>query len=225
MTVRTSRPSPTPQLVDTGVVAILRAASGDRFVDVAATLAGAGVTCLEVTLTTAGALDAVRAVRDRLPDAVSVGVGTVTSVADVHAAVDAGAEFLVSPGVSMDVVTAGLARGVPSYPGAWTATEVLTAWRAGASAVKLFPAATGGPAHLRHLRGPLPDVPLVPTGGVALDDIAAYVQAGAVAVGLGGPLQGDAAEGGSLDALADRAARALAAVRAARSEGGAGGAG
>jgi 2-dehydro-3-deoxyphosphogluconate aldolase / (4S)-4-hydroxy-2-oxoglutarate aldolase len=216
MSPAVTRPQVTPQLAHTGVVAILRAADAARFGDVARVLADAGVTCLEVTLTTSGALDALGAVRAALPREVSVGAGTVTTVDEAAAAVDAGAEFLVSPGVDPDVVAAGTDRGVPSYPGAWTATEVLTAWRAGAAAVKLFPAGTGGPAHLRHLRGPLPDVPLVPTGGVGLDEVGAYVAAGALAVGLGGPLQGDAADGGSLDALTDRARRALDAVREAR---------
>lgn len=210
------RPSITPQMAATGVVAILRAPTSERFPAVADTLAEAGVTCLEVTLTTPGALDSVRALRRRLPPTVSVGAGTVTMADEAEAALDAGAEFLVSPGVSIDVLERGLARGVAAYPGAWSATEVLTAWNAGAAAVKLFPAATGGPSYLRHLRGPLPAIPLVPTGGVALDDIDGYVRAGAPAVGLGGPLLGDAATGGDLTALADRGRRALAAVAQAR---------
>jgi len=108
--------------------------------------------------------------------------------------------------------------GVASYPGAWTATEVLTAWRAGATAVKLFPAATGGPRHLTDLRGPFPQIPMLPTGGVGIDDIAAYLRAGAVGVGLGSPLLGDALTSGEVAGVTDRARRALRAVAAARTE-------
>jgi len=114
--------------------------------------------------------------------------------------------------VCEEVARATGARGAPCYPGAFTPTEVVAAWRLGAPAVKLFPAATGGPRHLRDLRGPLPDIPLVPTGGVALEQIADYVAAGAVAVGLGGPLIGDALRGGSTAALRERARAALDAV-------------
>lgn len=214
------RPAVTPQLATTGVVAILRAPSAERFLDVATTLAGTGVTCCEVTLTTTGALDAISLLRDRLPGSVSLGAGTVTTPDEADAALDAGAEFLVSPGVDVAVIERALQRGAPCYPGAWTATEILVAWNAGATAVKLFPAATGGPDHVRHLRGPLPHIPLVPTGGVGIDDIPAYLRAGAVAVGLGGPLLGDSVtrqDDDALSALAQRARQALDAVASARS--------
>ncbi len=206
------------QLVDTGLVAILRDRTAGGFVAAADTLAGAGVTCLEFTLTTAGCLDALTATRGRLPATVALGAGTVTTPDQVRQAADAGAEFVVAPNVDPEVNAAARRCGIPCYPGGWTTSEVLTAWRAGASAVKLFPAATGGPAYLRHLRGPLPEVPLLPTGGIGIDDIGGYVRAGAFAVGLGGPLFGDAPIGDDLPALATRARRALQAVADARSE-------
>jgi 2-dehydro-3-deoxyphosphogluconate aldolase/(4S)-4-hydroxy-2-oxoglutarate aldolase len=199
-------------------MAILRADQPTEVEAVARTLIEAGITCLELTLTIPGALDLLPRLREDLPAGVDLGVGTVTTAEQAAAAVEAGAGFLVCPTVSRTVLETAVARGCPCYPGAWTPTEVLTAWQAGATAVKLFPAATGGPAHLRRIRDPLPEVPLVPTGGVGLDEVEAYLAAGALAVGLGSPLVGDALAGGDLDALAGRARRALGAVAGHRGE-------
>jgi 2-dehydro-3-deoxyphosphogluconate aldolase / (4S)-4-hydroxy-2-oxoglutarate aldolase len=206
----------TPQLLDSGVVAILRAGSGERVENVAGALIEAGITCLELTLTTPGALDGLVRVRELAGSDAAVGMGSVVKAADARAAIEHGADFLVSPAVAPEVLEVA-ARRVPCYPGGFTPTELLEAWGLGAAAVKLFPAASGGPRHLRAVRDPLPEIPLVPTGGVALSDIPAYLEAGAVAVGLGGPLLGDALAGGSLSALRDRASVALEAVAAARS--------
>jgi 2-dehydro-3-deoxyphosphogluconate aldolase/(4S)-4-hydroxy-2-oxoglutarate aldolase len=147
---------------------------------------------------------------------VALGMGSVTSAEQVSEVLEAGGDFVVSPGVCAEAARAAVQAGVSCYPGGFTATEILTAWGLGAAAVKLFPAATGGPRHLRDLRGPLPDIPLIPTGGVAIEQIGGYLDAGAAAVGLGSPLIGDALDGGSLDRLRDRATDALAAVREAR---------
>ena len=206
----------TPQLAQSGVVAILRGSSDRHLADVARTLGEAGVTCLELTLTTPGAVGALARVRAELGDEVALGMGSVLDAEQAAACVDAGAGFLVSPGVCAEVVAYAVQRGIACYPGGWTPTELLEAWRLGAPAVKLFPAASGGPRHLKDVRAPLPHIPLVPTGGVALDQIADYIAAGAVAVGLGGPLVADALDGGSLSALAQRARVALDAVRAGR---------
>jgi 2-dehydro-3-deoxyphosphogluconate aldolase / (4S)-4-hydroxy-2-oxoglutarate aldolase len=206
----------TPQLRDTGVVAILRSGREEHLEAVSDTLAQSGITCLELTLTTPGALEALTRVRAGLDPAIAVGIGSVITAAQAVAALEAGADFLVSPGVCADVAREAARAGVACYPGGWTPTEIIAAWGLGVPAVKLFPAASGGPAHLRNLRGPLPDIPLVPTGGVDLTHIAAYIAAGAVAVGLGGPLIGDALDGGSLPALGERAGAALAAVGDAR---------
>jgi 2-dehydro-3-deoxyphosphogluconate aldolase/(4S)-4-hydroxy-2-oxoglutarate aldolase len=211
------RPPITPQLAQSGVVAILRGPSDRHLGDVARTLGDAGVTCLELTLTTPGAVGALARVRAELGDEVALGMGSVLDADQAAACVDAGAQFLVSPGVCAEVAAYAIERGVACYPGGWTPSELLEAWRLGAPAVKLFPAASGGPRHLKDVRAPLPHIPLVPTGGVALDQIADYIAAGAVAVGLGGPLVADALDGGSLSALAQRARVALDAVRAARS--------
>lgn len=150
----TVRPALTPQLTRTRVMAILRSADASGLPAVARALAAGGVTCLEVTLTTAGALDALARIRAELGAGVAVGAGTVVTAADARDALAAGAEFLVAPTVEPDVIRAVADRGTPFYPGAWTPTEVSRAWRAGAAAVKLFPACTGGPAHLRQLRAP-----------------------------------------------------------------------
>jgi 2-dehydro-3-deoxyphosphogluconate aldolase/(4S)-4-hydroxy-2-oxoglutarate aldolase len=133
----------------------------------------------------------------------------------VDRAADAGARFVVSPSVDVAVIEAAARHGIASYPGALTPTEISTAWSAGATAVKLFPAGALGPSYLTAVRAPLPDVPLIPTGGIALEEAGTWLAAGAVAVGVGSPLIGDAlATGGDLDALAQRAQAVCAAVGA-----------
>jgi 2-dehydro-3-deoxyphosphogluconate aldolase / (4S)-4-hydroxy-2-oxoglutarate aldolase len=204
-----TRPRPAGQLIDTGVVPILRPGAADSTPRVAETLVKAGMTCLEVTLTVPGALRLLPGLKAALPQDVALGVGTVTTAAEAEAAAAAGAAFLVSPAVCPDVMAFATAHGLPCYPGAWTPTEVLSAWQAGATAVKLFPAASGGPGHLRRIRDPLPEIPLMPTGGVAIDQVSDYLAAGAIAVGMGSPLLGDALEGGSLSALTERSHRVL----------------
>ena len=206
----------TPQLAKSGVVAILRGSTNRHLQDVSRTLGEAGVTCLELTLTTPGAVDALARVRDELSAEVALGMGSVISAEQAAACLDAGADFLVSPGVCPEVAMLAAERAVACYPGALTPTELIEAWHLGAPAVKLFPASSGGVRYLSDLRAPLPQIPLVPTGGVALDQIADYIAAGAAAVGLGGPLVGDALDGGPLTALAERARAALEAVRAGR---------
>lgn len=196
------------------VVAVLRAPSPERLLDVALTLHAAGVHCLEVTLTTPGALDVVTELDQRLGGAASIGVGTVLTTEEVRRAVVAGARYLLAPVADPAVIRAAREAEVPFVAGAATPTEVLAAWRLGVSAVKVFPAAElGGPAFVRALRGPLPDIDLLPTGGVTGATARAYVSAGACAVGAGTPLTGDALSGGSLSSLAERAKAFLAAVR------------
>jgi 2-dehydro-3-deoxyphosphogluconate aldolase/(4S)-4-hydroxy-2-oxoglutarate aldolase len=203
------RIAPADQLIDTGVMPVLRSARAEHIPAVAETLVGAGITCLEVTLTVPGALRLLPGLKAVLPEDVILGAGTITTAAEAEAAAAAGAAFLVCPAVCADVMAFAATHRLPCYPGAWTPTEVLSAWQAGATAVKLFPAATGGPGHLRRIRDPLPQIPLVPTGGVAIDQVSDYMAAGALAVGMGSPLLGDALEGGSLSALADRSRRVL----------------
>ena len=215
------RPPVTPQLTGTRVMAILRSADASGLPAAARALAAGGVTCLEVTLTTGGALDAIARIKDELGAAVSVGAGTVLTAADTRDALAAGAEFLVAPNVEPDVIRAAADQGIPFYPGAWTATEVITAWRAGAAAVKLFPACTGGPTHLAQLRAPLPEIPLMAVGGVDLELAGLYLAAGALAVGVGSPLLRGADRDPAPEALSALTARARALLKTVRPDTGA----
>ncbi|MEV6423558.1 bifunctional 4-hydroxy-2-oxoglutarate aldolase/2-dehydro-3-deoxy-phosphogluconate aldolase [Streptomyces sp. NPDC051662] len=189
------------------VVAILRSGAADRFPPVADTLRQAGVRAVEFTLTTPGVLNALREYAQSPPDGLALGAGTITTPREAEAAVAAGARYLITPATQPAVIAEARRLGVPVLPGALTPTEILTAWQAGASMVKLFPASVGGPEYVRAVRAPLPDVPLVPTGGIGLEEAPAYLRAGATALGMGSPLVGDACEGGDLTALAERAAR------------------
>jgi len=190
MSADDDRPALPAALLHTRVVAVLRGDDPEQVVRAGVTLHEAGITCLEVTFTTPRATDAISRLRDLLPTSAALGAGTVLDAHQAREALAAGATFLVSPAPCADVVEAGVRAGLPVLPGAFTPGEVLAAWRSGASAVKLFPAATGGPRHLRDLRAPLPGIPFIPTGGIGLTDAADYLAVGAVAVGLGSSLTG-----------------------------------
>ena len=170
-----------------------------------------GIRLVEVTLDTPGALAAVERGRR---SGWAIGVGTVVEPDQVDRCVDAGAAFVVSPGMLPDVIERAIELRVDIVPGAFTPTEVMQAHAMGARAVKVFPASLGGPGYLRALRGPLPDVSLVPTGGIAIDDVSGYLAAGAACVGLGGALAGESppATETELEAIGERAAAAVAVV-------------
>ncbi|MFH5822923.1 bifunctional 4-hydroxy-2-oxoglutarate aldolase/2-dehydro-3-deoxy-phosphogluconate aldolase [Georgenia sp. AZ-5] len=203
--------TPTSQaLKETRVIAILRAVDAARAGDVVGVLVENGIRCLELTLTTRGALDVVQTLARNLPNGIDLGVGTVLTVEDVQRCADAGARFVVSPTVVPEVVAAASARGLAAYPGALSPTEIQLAWEAGASAVKLFPGGALGPGYLKAIRAPLPDIPIIPTGGIDIASVRAWLDAGAYAVGLGSPLIGRALDGdGDLSALAERARAVL----------------
>lgn len=192
------------------IVAILRGRSAERLDAVIDALVDSGVRTLEVTVPTPGALEAIRAAVDRHGDEVLIGAGTVLTVQEADLAAAAGARFLVTPNTDHAVIAHAFRLGLEVLPGALTPSEIVAAHRAGAVAVKVFPARTVGPAFFRDVAVPLPGTPLVAVGGVALPDIAAYLEAGALAVGLGGPLIGDALDGGPLAGLTERAAAARA---------------
>ncbi|HEX5525530.1 MAG TPA: bifunctional 4-hydroxy-2-oxoglutarate aldolase/2-dehydro-3-deoxy-phosphogluconate aldolase [Pedococcus sp.] len=191
------------------VMAIIRGRDQAAVVETAVALFEEGVRFVEVALTTVGALPAIEQIRSRAPLGSLVGAGTVLTATDVADVVAAGAQFIVTPAVAPSI-EAGAQRGLPVAAGALTPTEAWTAIQRGASAVKLFPASAGGPAYLRALRDPLPDIPFLAVGGVGLGDVEAYLKAGAIGVGVGSPLVGDAASGGDLEALRDRARSYLA---------------
>lgn len=182
-----TRPQLPTQLLEGRVVAIARKLDPARLPDVADGLAAAGLDVLEVTLDSPDALGVI----ERLSSAGHlVGAGTVLSLTQAVDAVAAGAAFLVAPHTDVDVVRWASSRDVPALPGALTPTEVMTAWNAGAAAVKIFPASVAGPALVRELQGPLGFVPLVPSGGVTVENARALLDAGAAAVGLGSWLTG-----------------------------------
>jgi 2-dehydro-3-deoxyphosphogluconate aldolase/(4S)-4-hydroxy-2-oxoglutarate aldolase len=194
------------------ILAILRAPTADCFVPMASVLFDAGIRQFEVTLTSDGALDALSDIRSHLGSDAILGVGTVRSTTDVAQARRAGAQFVVSPHIDGDVLEAARNDELPIFPGAFTPTEMQHAVALGASAVKLFPAGRLGAGYLRDIRGPFPDIAVVPTGGIALSAIPRWLAAGALAVGLGSPLQGDYHLTGDDDALRERGRAALAAV-------------
>uniref|UniRef100_A0A942YCU9 Bifunctional 4-hydroxy-2-oxoglutarate aldolase/2-dehydro-3-deoxy-phosphogluconate aldolase n=1 Tax=Neobacillus citreus TaxID=2833578 RepID=A0A942YCU9_9BACI len=189
-------------------VAILRGGTGEHVEDVVRTLVDAGVTAIEITTNTPRWREGIAWAAERYGTAASIGVGTVLDPRQVDEAAAAGASFAVSPHTDVAVGERAHERGLGWYPGAATPTEIVRAWQAGARAVKVFPAAQlGGPAFLRQVLAPLDFVDVVPTGGIGVDDAADYLAAGAVAVGLGSPLVGDALVSGDLDGLRDRAER------------------
>ncbi|WP_404385605.1 bifunctional 4-hydroxy-2-oxoglutarate aldolase/2-dehydro-3-deoxy-phosphogluconate aldolase [Knoellia locipacati] len=185
-------------------MAIVRGTSEQASLDAGRVLLEEGIRLVEVTLTTPGALSTVAALREAAPEGAFVGVGTVLTEDDVAGVAAAGGDFVVTPAVTPAVAEAAR-RGLPCAAGAFTATEAYAAWSAGAEVVKLFPASVGGPGHLKALRDPFPDIPFMAVGGVGISEARAYLTAGAIGAGVGGPLVGDAASGGSLDALRARA--------------------
>jgi 2-dehydro-3-deoxyphosphogluconate aldolase/(4S)-4-hydroxy-2-oxoglutarate aldolase len=202
------------------LVPVLRATSvqaGHSLVD--AMIAG-GVTVVEVTMTVPNALTLLRELKQRHGDTLLLGSGTVTDAAQVEATVNAGAEFVVSPSLHLDVVTKTKELGKVSIPGALTPTEVITAWRAGADYVKIFPcSAMGGASYLKSLLAPFPELKLIPTGGVTLQTAADFLKAGARALGVGTDLVNAAAVAEGKAEIVTKAARAyLEAIRAARSQ-------
>nr|WP_307792741.1 bifunctional 4-hydroxy-2-oxoglutarate aldolase/2-dehydro-3-deoxy-phosphogluconate aldolase [Streptomyces sp. HB132] len=193
----------------TRLAAIVRGSDPDAALRTVLTLAEEGVALVEVSLNTADALGVLRRAAAEVGPGTVIGAGTVLTEDDVARALEAGAGWIVTPACT-ESVAASVRAGLPVLAGALTPTEAVTAVRAGAEAVKLFPASLGGPAYLKALRDPFPDVPFVPVGGVDLTSAGQYLANGAVAVGVGSPLVGDAAHGGDLVALRGRARRFVA---------------
>ena len=172
---------------DDRVLAILRYREPCDLSAVVDALRAGGIRSIEVTVGTPGALDEVRRARR---EGAPIGAGTIRTLEESRAFADAGAGFLVCPGLSPEIVREGLERGMPTIPGVLSPTEVMAAGAAGANTMKLFPASLGGPNYLAALRGPFPDLRFVPTGGIAISDVPAWLEAGAVCVGLGSSLVG-----------------------------------
>lgn len=183
-----SRETDLTRVLDSGIVAVVRAPDPDGLVEVVRALADGGVTVAEVTFTVPNAVDVIRAAKRELGDRVLLGAGTVLDPETARAAFLAGAEFIVSPGLNVDVIRLCRRYDKLIMPGAFTPTEIITAWEAGADIVKVFPADIVGPAFFKAMRGPLPQVKLMPTGGVDLTTAEAFLNAGAVCLGVGSQL-------------------------------------
>lgn len=201
-----------------GLVPVVRAPSPELAASAVDAILAGGVTVFEITMTVPDAPRLIRALRDRFAGRALIGAGTVLSVEDARTCIEAGAEFVVSPGLDLETIRCAHERGIPIMPGALTPTEVITAWKAGADMVKIFPcSALGGAKYLRALRGPLPDVKLLPTGGVSAATASDYLAAGACALGVGSELVDVAAiAAGRAQVVTERARELLAAVRSAR---------
>ncbi|WP_121822435.1 bifunctional 4-hydroxy-2-oxoglutarate aldolase/2-dehydro-3-deoxy-phosphogluconate aldolase [Halostella salina] len=206
------------QMQDSGVVAVMRGADADAVVDIAHALREGGVTALELTADTPGVMGLIEDVVDALDDTeVVVGAGTVLDSETARAASLAGAEFVVSPSFHEDVVETCNRYGVPVAPGVATPTEAIEAYQAGADMVKLFPASDLGPGYLSSIKGPLGQVPIMPTGGVGPDNAGEFIEAGAECVGAGGALvDHDAVERGDFETITENARAMVEAVENAR---------
>jgi 2-dehydro-3-deoxyphosphogluconate aldolase/(4S)-4-hydroxy-2-oxoglutarate aldolase len=176
------------RILDGGLVAVVRSESPDQLSRVVRALAEGGVTAAEITFTVPDAVEVIRQVRRELGDSIVLGAGTVLDPETARAAILAGAEYLVAPTLNLDVIRLAHRYDKAVMPGAFTPTEVLTAWEAGADVVKVFPAEVGGPAYLKALRGPLPQIRLMPTGGVDLTTAESFLKAGACCLGVGSAL-------------------------------------
>ena len=199
-----------------GVVAVIRLKDAAVLAGVVDALVAGGVQVLEITMTVPGAVELIRDLGPKLPSGFLLGAGTVTDAATAHAVIDAGAAFVVSPVLRLDVIHACNERSVAALPGCFSPTEILAAWQAGADIVKVFPATALGPGFFKDLRGPMPQVKLMPTGGVSIDNAGDWIRAGAVAVGVGGALLDAAAiAAGNFGVLTANAKRIVANVQAA----------
>src|SRR5438093_850049 len=176
------------QVLDSGIVAVVRSPDSQKLVEVARALADGGVSVVEITMTVPGALDVVRQVRQALGDRVLLGAGTILDAQTGRSALLAGAEYLVAPTLNLDVIRLCARYDKLVMPGCFTPTEILTAWEAGADIIKVFPAHVLGPAFFEAMRGPLPQVRLMPTGGVDLTTAADFLKAGACCLGIGSQL-------------------------------------
>ncbi|MDQ2053728.1 MULTISPECIES: bifunctional 4-hydroxy-2-oxoglutarate aldolase/2-dehydro-3-deoxy-phosphogluconate aldolase [Halobellus] len=206
------------RLVDSGVVAVMRGADADTIIDVASALADGGVTAFEITADNPDAMDLIAEVSASFSaEEAIVGAGTVLDAATARAAIANGAEFVVGPTFDAGVVETCNRYGTVVAPGALTPTEALDAYEAGADLVKVFPASSMGPDHLSSIAGPLPQIPLMPTGGIDVDNAADYIDAGAVVVGAGSALMDDEAiAAGDFESITETAREFTRVIDAAR---------
>ncbi len=201
---------------DLGLLAVVRGESRVAALEVVGALIEGGVLGIEVTFTTPEAPQVIRDLNEEYGDRILLGAGTVATREQVEQAAEAGSTFLVSPGCDPELLPAMLGTGLLVLPGVLTPSEVMLAHRLGVPAMKLFPGSSGGPAYLKALRGPFPDIPFVPTGGVSVKNVADWFAAGALAVGAGGALAPPSLEGRHRGEVVENARRFAEAVRVAR---------
>lgn len=206
------------RLTENGVVAVIRNVPREKVNKVAESLIAGGVNALEVTLDGEHAFQVIETLRSEFLDQAVIGAGTVLDGVSAELALRSGAEFVVSPVLKQDVIQTTLRHGKISIPGAITPTEMLTAIELGAHIVKVFPASVGGPDFIKNVRGPLPQIPIIPTGGIDLNNAADFIKAGAVAIGAGGNLVNhQVIKEENYVQLTDMAQKYVAAIKAARS--------
>ncbi len=202
------------------MVAVIRMREPEKLAAVVRALAEGGVRALEITMTVPRAIDLIADLRPSLPEGFLLGAGTVLDARTAAGAISAGAQVVVSPVFKPDIIETCHLRDVPALPGCFTPTEILAAWQAGADIVKLFPATPLGPGYIKDVHGPLPDVKLMPTGGVTLDNAGTWIAAGAVAVGVGSALVDTravaASDSGTIAANARRVVSNVCAARGGR---------
>jgi 2-dehydro-3-deoxyphosphogluconate aldolase / (4S)-4-hydroxy-2-oxoglutarate aldolase len=217
MTMTRTRETIVQDIEAAGVVAISHQHELDTLQAVIEAIAAGGVRALELAVTAPGAVELIRGISQALPEGFLLGAGTVLDAVTARRAIDAGAQFVGSPVWRPGIIAACHEAGIPSMPGCFTATEILNAWEAGADIVKIFPATALGPTFLQDIRGPLPQVKLMPTAGVTVEDAGDWIRAGAVALGVGTPLlDPQAIADGYYSRLRANAERIVENVRAAR---------
>lgn len=202
------------QIAAERVVAVIRLADASKLVPVIEAVARGGVRCIEITMTVPNAIELIRQVSNTVSSDILIGAGTVTDAETARAVIDAGAQFVVSPILNPDVIAACKQADVYCAPGCFTPTEIFTAWKLGADVIKVFPATSLGPKYFKDIKGPFPQIPLMPTGGVSIDNAHEWIAAGAVAVGIGSDLLDKIAiDEGRYEVLTERAARMAANVQ------------
>ena len=207
------------RLIDSGVVGVIRMKDTNRLLKVIEAVRSGGVKCIEITMTVPGAVDIIRQLTKAVPADVLIGAGTVVDEETAAKVIEAGATFVVGPVLNLGVVSLCAKRGIAVMPGCYTPTEILAGWKAGADIIKVFPATSLGPKYFKDLRGPFPDIRMMPTGGVTIDNVGEWIAAGACAVGIGSDLlDKKAIEEERYDVLTERAARMVQNVKAAKAK-------
>ncbi len=175
-------------IMSNGVVAVIRMKDTQRLLKVIQAVGAGGVKSIEITMTVPGAIDIIRQLAPSVPGDVLIGAGTVVDRETANKVIDAGAKFVVGPILNLEIIRLCGERNTVVMPGCFSPTEIYTAWTAGADIVKVFPATSLGPKYFKDIRGPFPDIRLMPTGGVTIDNVGEWIAAGAVAVGIGSDL-------------------------------------